>query len=300
MKRLAIAFALALLAGCGEGHLADTEETSAISQGIVGGTVDNGHDAVVAMFNYDIGSICSGTMVSDRVYLTAAHCITSMDPYDYQVVGGTNVNTQDVDWFEDIDDVAIHPSYDDTNNLHDVGVLVLQQDAPVDSYRWLADDDDGIYDEGTEFTLVGYGITSGSGDNSGVKRKVDLEITEIYSDLIVYGNSQRNGCSGDSGGPALVSIGGKMTVIAITSFGDVNCSQFGASMRTDDNETFIDNFAEPNEGDGGPGGGGGGGGNDKGPFGCSVASAIGPASGNLAPALLALAAIAVSSRRRRT
>jgi uncharacterized protein (TIGR03382 family) len=46
-------------------------------------------------------------------------------------------------------------------------------------------------------------------------------------------------CSGDSGGPSFATIDGVTKVVGITSFGDQDCSQFGADTRTDVERDFL-------------------------------------------------------------
>ena len=286
-------------AACGQGYdpgdASSSPELESSMHEIRGGDRDDGHAPVALLYDDGQGGMCSGTLISDRVYLTAAHCIGSTNPNDYIIIGGTDP-FENHEWFADVDEVHRHPQYDDQNLIHDVGIVVLSEDAPVGSYRWVEDDDDEeVYAEGEGITLVGYGQTSESAWNSsGIKRTADVDIEEVYQDVIVYGGPTTNVCSGDSGGPALKKVGGRIRVVGVTSFGDQNCSQFGASMRTDDNANFIDNFAGPDEGTSGRVGGGGGGGS-----GCSVAHDGSRASGfGLVPAFLAIAGLAATTRRR--
>ena len=143
-SRVALSALLLLLvaAGCGPG-IADSPEDDgleATSNAIVGGSTDNGHSAVALLYQ-DPGYICSGTLIDKRVYLTAAHCIESLNPNDYVVVGGTEPFNQNVepDYFSGVESVHIHPQYDPQNTFNDVGIVILDSDAPVKPYRWLND-----------------------------------------------------------------------------------------------------------------------------------------------------------------
>lgn len=293
--RLAAPALLLLAAGCGPGiDAASPPETElhASSNAIVGGSTDHGHSAVALLYQ-DPGYICSGTMIDKRVYLTAAHCIESLNPNDYIVVGGTDPFDPDIepDYVIGVDSVNIHPQYDPENTFNDVGVVILDSDAPVKPYRWL-NDAGSRYAIGNEFTAIGYGDTGVGGDTSGKKRKVKLDIVETYSDIYVYGNGTQNTCFGDSGGPDIMTVDGYTTVIGVHSFvtgGD--CFQYGGSMRTDDNGGFIDNFAAPDAGTAKVGGG------SDNPLACSLVSvqSVSP----FPAALLALLALATTVRRRR-
>lgn len=281
-------------AGCGgDGGGETARDYDVQGNAIVGGSTDHGHPAVALLFQ-DPGYICSGTLVAERVYLTAAHCIESLNPADYVVAGGTDLNSDDADFAIGVEAVHVHPSYDANTNRNDVGVVELSSDAPVATYRWMAPGS-SVYDIGTDFTAVGFGDTGSSG-GAGVKRKVGLEILDSDPNFYLYGeeNPFRGVCFGDSGGPDLVNVDGFLTVIGVHSYvTNTNCHEYGVSARTDDSSSFIDNYAGPNEGTAKAGGGGGHGSN---PLACSVAS-MNPHS-PLAAALLALVALASIRVRR--
>ncbi len=236
---------LAFLAtGCGPQPTLPRGEPHHLSSGIVGGTVDNGHDAVAIIVNTQQGYICTGTLIDYRVILTAAHCVEDTNASHYQVGGGTDPFGVGADWVENAVEVAAHPSYDpQTIGVRDVGIVVLAGDPPVAPIAWQKTVDNGVYTIGTPFTAVGYGITSGQAQDSGVKRTVDLQVTDLGSDAFAYGSASGNTCSGDSGGPALRTIGGQETVIGVVSYGDQDCAQYGVDMRTDYNATFISQYA---------------------------------------------------------
>jgi len=283
---------------CAPPESSDSRALEAASHAIVGGQTDNGHDAVALLYQ-DPGYICSGTIIDERVYLTAAHCIESLNPNDYLVIGGTDINNDEPDYTINVDEVHIHPGYDPANSLNDVGIVILASDSPVKPYRWLTAGATAseIYEIGTTFTAVGYGDT-GNNTGSGKKRKVDMDIVEVYPDITIYGTGTENTCFGDSGGPDLVTIDGYTTVIGVHSFvtgGD--CYQYGGSMRTDDNRSFIDNYAQPDAGTAGGSSGGGGGSSSNNPLACSVASVT--SRSPVAAALMALVAFGIVVRRRR-
>src|SRR5207249_8103114 len=107
---------------------------------------------------------------------------------------------------------------------HDVGILVLKQNAPVTPLAWQSVRDDSVYTVSSSFAAVGYGITSGGGNDSGTKRTVTLQIQQTGSDGFSFGSSSGNTCGGDSGGPAIKTVASVPTVIGTTSYGDVNCT----------------------------------------------------------------------------
>lgn len=285
---------------------------------IVGGEIDSGHPAVALLYNEAQGYICSGTIIDTNVYLTAAHCVPDANAGNYYVVGGTDLINDNPEWAVEAASVHAHPNYDPNDVGFDVGIVITKQTPPVTPLRWQKDVDDSVYAVGSVFTAVGYGVTSGGGGGDGIKRKVSLEIAEIYQEAYGYGGNGKNTCSGDSGGPAIKVIDGQETVIGTVSFGDANCSQTGYDMRTDYHADFIAQYATGNGGGGGGGGGGGTptptptpdpGGNggdpgdnkgDDGPLGdvgCSVASVATTGSPALLLGLFGLVALAIRRRR---
>ena len=272
--------------------------TSSHGDAIVGGEIDHGHDGV-ALLHRDPGFICTGTMIDDRVLLTAAHCIESVTPGDYNVVGGTDLSgDDDPDYYLAVDEVHRHPGYDDVSLDNDVAVVLLAEDSPVEPYRWLAEDPGDIYESGTEYTSVGYGEDD-DGD-SAVKRRVEIEIAEVYATEFLGGDATGTICFGDSGGPAVVEIDGYYTVIGVHSYIVAgNCEDYGGMMRTDAHAAFIENYASPFAGTAEPGDDSSGGGGRR--TSCSVASvpAAGAVSDPVPLASFALAIVLAAARRRR-
>lgn len=249
MKRLLSVPLIFLAAACGSSDPAG--EVALQESGIVGGTKDTGHPAVAVIYNSSQGYLCTGSLIDDQVLLTAAHCVADdLNASHYEIAGGTDpfgIEGGFASWVVGAYSVHAHPQYDDQQLVHDIGIIVLDEAPPVNPMSWQSVVDHDVYAVGTPFTAVGYGITSGDGgaggDDSGIKRKVDMTIDERYADAFVYGTTTKNTCSGDSGGPALVTIDSKLTVIGVVSYGDQDCAQYGVDMRTDDNADFISSFA---------------------------------------------------------
>ncbi|MEM6992428.1 MAG: trypsin-like serine protease, partial [Myxococcota bacterium] len=111
---------------------------------------------------------------------------------------------------------------------------------------------------GASVRLVGWGLTSGSNQDSGLKRAADSQLFDYADDRVNVGNGITNTCMGDSGGPAFMNINGQTVVMGVTSYGDVDCQQTGISMRVDAFAEWADGVmgnATPGNG-GNPGNGG--------------------------------------------
>ena len=237
------------------------------AQAITGNFVpDFEHDYVGLVVFYDAEGApshrCSGSLLTDRVFLTAGHCVTLDDE-------GTLAAAARVYFEQDVDAVEGYPtsggveshelfSYgytglDELPQSRDVGVLIL--DEPVTN----------VYPDITEYaslaaagTLDSYGTgidarveQSGYGLQRANKNHVLAARQRLMSETFIIGgrnpiltggyNVQLAGnpgggrggtCFGDSGGPIFLSD--TSVVVAVTSFGlNGNCAGIGFGYRTD-------------------------------------------------------------------
>jgi secreted trypsin-like serine protease len=220
-----------VLAACGP--LSDFEEYSEMPEHetvtsadmpVIGGSTDTGDPSIVAIFarppqsNY--GSLCTGTVISPRSILTAAHCVDPSAVGErtvFEIYQGTQIGESRP---LEVASVSFDPKFDIANvqNGHDIAILTLAKPTtlkPIPVNRKPLTDSN----RQMEVRVVGYGANSHRATGAGTKRSVTTSIKSISSLLVQIGNSNQQSCHGDSGGPALQRIGGVETVIGVTSFG---------------------------------------------------------------------------------
>ncbi|MBX3263566.1 MAG: trypsin-like serine protease [Labilithrix sp.] len=237
--KLSLVAALAFTsAGCALEADEDTgeDEAEATAAAIVGGQTTTGYAAVGALTQRG-SSFCTGTVVAKRLVVTAAHCLDGVRAADIRFVLGSNASAPQARL--GVARAIAHPRYDARSITNDIGVLVLSSDAPVApiplndsmSSSWV----------GRALTFVGFGATNGvTGRGGGVKRAVDIAVSQVGSTQFSYADRARNTCFGDSGGPAFArDASGALTLVGVTSYGDQTCSRYGVDTRVDVYKSFI-------------------------------------------------------------
>jgi hypothetical protein len=208
-----------------------------VAQAIINGQPDRGPKAhpyvgaYVTMFEGKLRPVCSGTLISPRVFLTAGHCTeaeiakdrpayVSFDPTykpgASKLIKGTPY---------------LHPKYCNAAKecpRYDAGVVVLNEPVRMATYGALPEA--GLVDtlkEGQRLTPVGYGVT---GDQtlpddrySATVRLLntkDPAVGEMFVKTtgvsLIKGKGEAP-CYGDSGGPLFVAD--QQTIVGVVSHG---------------------------------------------------------------------------------
>lgn len=267
----ALALAATVIGACAEQptttdptrSLAPSDLPSLITNGTPTGTsygyvaavlIDEGGDGT-------LNAICTGTLISPTVLLTAGHCTenppnskiyVSFQPDVLPLVNAAPLILAT--------SFATHPQYSFPYN--DIGVVIL----PAGSTAGITPavlPTLGYLDQvlarggkGTTNTInVGYGVASLgrgklTGDLDGVRKvQTDTRIQQLRADFLVLQNNAVNAgkgatCYGDSGGPVFLETNNRL-IVGVTSYGtDAGCRVHAGFVRLDTQaaRSFLGNY----------------------------------------------------------
>ena len=207
--------------------------------------------------------LCTGTLISARVFLTAGHCTAALQEFiaaGSLTLDGIKVSFDSNDALHSgllaVSGIETHPEFDGfkpTSNLHDVGVLILKN--PVNNITPAQLAPEGFLDslggkqlKGAKFTVVGYGATLEFPPPTfifpdGKRRVAEPQFQSLQKTVIKLKQNQATDdsgiCSGDSGGPAFWRMpDNSELLIGIISFGDNVCVNLGGYYRADISDTL--------------------------------------------------------------
>lgn len=237
MKRtLRTAGLLAVLAGLATGLAACGQpQQNAISGydnqsgSIIGGQEATGSEdftkTIVALYDVAQGSLCTASILSDSILVTAAHCVES-EAKDLRVVFGVDLEAQNI-IVKPVESFQQSPLWATRQNQElntgDIAVVKFSGGLPAGYVPATLLSDVKQLKNGQTTLLSGYGIDDGvKQTGAGRLRFVETTIQDTnYSktEVLIDQKNGKGACHGDSGGPAYVDIGGRKLLWGVTSRG---------------------------------------------------------------------------------
>jgi|GEM_PF-1992106 len=168
---------------------------------IVNGLVDHGHPSVARVLltadTSPTAPACTGVLITSSSVLTAAHCVTDGWGYRIEFAGGSGF----------VGVATRHPDYDPTTDANDLAVISTSDKV---GRRFRARLATSVVAD-TPITLVGFGYTTATSGQDGLKRYGTNVIDTVTDDFFYFDTAltsppgtEAATCYGDSGGPAFL------------------------------------------------------------------------------------------------
>lgn len=246
-----------------------TLQPATASQYIVGG-VDVGSGDYYAKTTVALltrtaqgGSICTASIIAKDLLVTAAHCVTDMfgrtlSPSAHRIAFTANVDNANPSGFRAVDGVKVHPSYRGVSgsgkDQGDIAIVHFNGGLPSGFMISTLLPSSSSLKNGQVATLAGFGVTTmaGGGEGAGLLRKVNTKIFNAKfgkTEVLLDQRGGRGACHGDSGGPATVSISGKIYLFGVTNRGypenaPDDCKQFSVYTNINAHRAFVNGSAQ--------------------------------------------------------
>jgi secreted trypsin-like serine protease len=190
------------------------------------------------------GSVCSGTVLSPTVVITAGHCVSGSDRYAVAYrEGGSPV-------LQEVGQVARHPEFSGRQRVS-IDMALVRLKTPLPSRFSPVALDDNAEDDvvGSRQTIAGFGLArEGDEASAGRLRNGEVLILPRYYPRFMRlgrGDGSLLVCKGDSGGPVLSEglLGTTLTGVVYASerkAGGRQCGDTAQAVRIAPQRAWID------------------------------------------------------------
>jgi len=227
--------------GCGEEN---------VGKRIIGGNEVSPHRypwvvALVSPRDPFQGQFCAGTLISDRHVLTAGHCVEGSTERDVHVVLGAHRLSQvSPSTTAPVARILRHDQYTPGPELNDMALLTLSRPVVFSDKVRPACLPTANMTRLSNYFVVGWGSLHPSRHKAS-DPLMEVPVPEIdikacqrtWSDVnasrqICGGKKGQSSCRGDSGGPLLSRVNGRVYHTGIVSFGPEVCANGDAAVYT--------------------------------------------------------------------
>jgi Trypsin len=211
---------------------------------IVGGTpidvAESPWQALIVVDRAGTRSLCSGSLITPTVIVTAGHCLTGVGADSVKAwLGETSLAQAAKTASLPIAGIAVHPGYGPDTYANDIALITLAKPVDItgsvrliglpfgqDAATWPA--------AGTPAIISGWGATSTGGQAAGQLLRADVQVLAgpgapcgqygagFDPTMLICGglpDGSRDTCQGDSGGPFVVAVAGLPVLAGLTSSG---------------------------------------------------------------------------------
>jgi len=235
MKLIFAILILLSTAACGDGTTTPKPiEENGIFPALIGGAIADLKEWPASFFGTSGNAGCSGTVIGERVYFTAAHCTSNGAKVKFSNGPHTYTAT-----------CTHHPEYRG-NSTADWNVCLIEtkfEGGPLE----VVNTDASLPSVGEYLTLTGYGCQKWNGAIDGKLRIGESPVTSLPSgsnyDIVTKGKAAL--CSGDSGGALYRRTNdGKRVLMAVNSRSNTTTTSYMPSVALPTAQKFLADWAK--------------------------------------------------------